>query len=111
MIPINLLPHREEKRRARKRSFFIGVGVAAIAGLVADDFDFSGIQLRIADAGSVTFTTADGTELDIGCQHQDHLVHVARVAVGQKAIVYVEGVGSELEGRVVRIANDAYEVL
>ncbi len=32
MILINLLPHREEKRRLRKRAFFIGLGAFAVAG-------------------------------------------------------------------------------
>jgi len=34
VILINLLPHREEKRRQRKQNFFVATGVAAIAGLV-----------------------------------------------------------------------------
>lgn len=33
MILINLLPHREERRKRRKVAFFIGLGVAAAAGL------------------------------------------------------------------------------
>lgn len=33
MILINLLPHREEKRRQRKRAFFSGLGLAAVLGL------------------------------------------------------------------------------
>ncbi|MDQ6685588.1 MAG: PilN domain-containing protein [Pseudomonadota bacterium] len=33
MIMINLLPHREERRKRRKIAFFAGLGVAAIAGL------------------------------------------------------------------------------
>ena len=33
MILINLLPHREEKRKRRKQAFFVGLGVAAVAGL------------------------------------------------------------------------------
>lgn len=33
MILINLLPHREEKRKQRKRAFFVGLGVAALAGV------------------------------------------------------------------------------
>jgi type IV pilus assembly protein PilN len=33
VILINLLPHREERRRRRKIAFFAGLGVAAIAGL------------------------------------------------------------------------------
>jgi len=34
VILINLLPHREEKRRQRKRAFFLGLGAAAVAGLL-----------------------------------------------------------------------------
>lgn len=35
MILINLLPHREERRRQRKRAFFAGLGMAAVAGVGA----------------------------------------------------------------------------
>jgi type IV pilus assembly protein PilN len=34
MILINLLPHREEKRRLRKQAFYIGLGLSVVAGLV-----------------------------------------------------------------------------
>ncbi len=34
MILINLLPHREEKRKQRKQNFFIALGVAAAVGLL-----------------------------------------------------------------------------
>ena len=34
MILINLLPHREERRKRRKIAFFAGLGVAAVLGLV-----------------------------------------------------------------------------
>jgi type IV pilus assembly protein PilN len=34
VILINLLPHREERRRQRKHAFFVGLGVAAVAGLL-----------------------------------------------------------------------------
>ena len=33
MILINLLPHREEKRKRRKIAFFVGLGMSAAAGL------------------------------------------------------------------------------
>jgi type IV pilus assembly protein PilN len=32
MILINLLPHREEKRRRRKQAFFVGIGLAVAMG-------------------------------------------------------------------------------
>ena len=35
MILINLLPHREERRRQRKRAFFVGLAVAALIGVLA----------------------------------------------------------------------------
>ncbi len=35
MILINLLPHREERRRQRKRNFFVALGASAVAGLLA----------------------------------------------------------------------------
>jgi type IV pilus assembly protein PilN len=34
VILINLLPHREERRRQRKRSFFIGLGLAVVVGIL-----------------------------------------------------------------------------
>ncbi|RVT53418.1 PilN domain-containing protein [Rubrivivax albus] len=34
MILINLLPHREARRRQRKQNFFVALGVAAVAGVV-----------------------------------------------------------------------------
>lgn len=34
MILINLLPHREEKRKRRKTAFFVGLGVSAVVGFV-----------------------------------------------------------------------------
>ena len=34
MILINLLPHREERRRQRQRSFLVGLGAAALIGFV-----------------------------------------------------------------------------
>lgn len=33
MILINLLPHREEKRRRRKQAFFVGLGMSAAIGV------------------------------------------------------------------------------
>lgn len=34
MILINLLPHREEKRRRRKQAFFLGIALAMLVGLL-----------------------------------------------------------------------------
>ncbi|MDH4051820.1 MAG: PilN domain-containing protein [Rubrivivax sp.] len=49
MILINLLPHREEKRKQRKRAFFVALGVAAVIGAVVIGMWFSVIaQLKDA---------------------------------------------------------------
>ena len=44
MILINLLPHREEKRAARKRAFFVALGVAAVVGAVVVGIWYSLLQ-------------------------------------------------------------------
>ncbi|MBK9136330.1 MAG: PilN domain-containing protein [Betaproteobacteria bacterium] len=44
MILINLLPHREERRRQRKRAFFVGLGMAAIGGLLVVGLWYSVLQ-------------------------------------------------------------------
>lgn len=65
MILINLLPHREEKRRARKRSFFIGIGVAAVAGLVAVGVWYSVLQqLTAAQQARNTFLKTEIAKLE-----------------------------------------------
>lgn len=46
MILINLLPHREEKRRLRKQAFFVGLGLSAVAGAVVVALWF-GVQMRM----------------------------------------------------------------
>ena len=44
MILINLLPHREEKRVARKRAFFVALGIAAVVGAVVVGIWYSLLQ-------------------------------------------------------------------
>ena len=44
MILINLLPHREEKRVARKRAFFVALGIAGVVGAVVVGIWFSLLQ-------------------------------------------------------------------
>ena len=48
MILINLLPHREEKRKLRKQAFFAGLGLSAVAGLVVLVFWYGVIQQEIS---------------------------------------------------------------
>ena len=44
MILINLLPHREEKRRQRKRTFFVGLGAAALVGAAGAGLWYGAVQ-------------------------------------------------------------------
>jgi type IV pilus assembly protein PilN len=44
VILINLLPHREEKRIARKRAFFVALGIAAAVGAVVVGIWYSLLQ-------------------------------------------------------------------
>ncbi|MEY2843731.1 MAG: hypothetical protein RI920_1768 [Pseudomonadota bacterium] len=46
MILINLLPHREEKRKLRKQAFFVGLGLSAVAGGVVVALWY-GVQMRM----------------------------------------------------------------
>ncbi len=65
MILINLLPHREEKRRQRKRSFFIGLGACVVGGLAIVGIWYSVLQQMTAAQNSRnTFLKAEITKLD-----------------------------------------------
>ena len=44
MILINLLPHREERRKQRKRAFFVGLGAAAGVGLLVAGLWYGALQ-------------------------------------------------------------------
>ena len=48
MILINLLPHREEKRRQRKRNFFVGLGLAAGVGAMLSVMWYGVVQQMMA---------------------------------------------------------------
>ena len=48
MILVNLLPHREERRRRRKIAFFVGLGAAAVFGVVFSGLWYLLIQQMIA---------------------------------------------------------------
>ena len=65
MILINLLPHREEKRLQRKRAFFAGLGVAAVAGLVIVGLWYTVLQqMTSAQASRNEFLTAEIKRLE-----------------------------------------------
>ena len=66
MILINLLPHREEKRRQRKRAFFVGLAGSAIVGLAAVGLWYSVLQqMTAAQASRNEFLTAEIKRLDV----------------------------------------------
>lgn len=48
MILVNLLPHREERRKRRKAAYFVGVGLSAAAGLLVAGLWYVVLQQMIA---------------------------------------------------------------
>lgn len=66
MILINLLPHREAKRRQRKQAFFVGVGAAVIVGLaVAAGWYVFLQQLLSAQQARTQFLKGEIARLDL----------------------------------------------
>lgn len=66
MILINLLPHREERRKRRKIAFFIGLGVAAVAGLAIVGIWYLTIQqLTSGQQERNQFLTAEIKKLEV----------------------------------------------
>lgn len=65
MILINLLPHREQKRAARKRAFFVGLGASAVAGAVVVGLWYSVLQqMTEAQQSRNAFLSAEIKSLD-----------------------------------------------
>lgn len=65
MILINLLPHREERRKRRKAAFFAGLGVSAAIGLVVVGLWYSVLQeLTATQRSRNEFLTAEIKKLD-----------------------------------------------
>ena len=65
MILINLLPHREEKRAARKRAYFAGLFAAFLAGLVAVGLWFGVLsQMKAAQEERNAYLDAEIKKLD-----------------------------------------------
>jgi type IV pilus assembly protein PilN len=48
VILINLLPHREERRKRRKTAFFVGLGLAAAMGIGISTLWYGGVQQMIS---------------------------------------------------------------
>jgi type IV pilus assembly protein PilN len=65
VILINLLPHREEKRRQRKRAFFLGLGAAAAAGLLVVGAWYTVLQqMTSAQQSRNEFLASENKRLD-----------------------------------------------
>lgn len=66
MILINLLPHREEKRVARKRAFFVALGIAAVVGMVVVGIWYSLLQqLTSAQQARNNFLKSEIAKLEL----------------------------------------------
>jgi type IV pilus assembly protein PilN len=65
VILINLLPHREEKRAARKKAYFAGLFLAFLAGLVAVGLWFTVLsQMKSAQEERTAYLDAEIKKLD-----------------------------------------------
>jgi type IV pilus assembly protein PilN len=65
MILINLLPHREEKRKRRQQAFFVGVGMAVVTGAAISGLWFGALQQMISSQQERnSFLVAENAKLD-----------------------------------------------
>ena len=66
MILINLLPHREEKRRQRKRAFFATLGLSALLGLLVVGIWYAVLQqMTAAQQARNDFLKAEIARLEV----------------------------------------------
>ncbi|MEO5734937.1 MAG: PilN domain-containing protein [Rubrivivax sp.] len=65
MILINLLPHREARRLQRKRAFFVGLGISAVAGVLIVGLWYSVLQqMTAAQESRNAFLSTEIARLD-----------------------------------------------
>jgi type IV pilus assembly protein PilN len=88
VILINLLPHREEKRKRKKIAFFAGLGAAAVAGLLIVGGWFAVVeQLKAAQQERNQFLTAEIAKLDREIKDIAALkAEIAALTARQKAV-------------------------
>ncbi|HEY6132787.1 MAG TPA: PilN domain-containing protein [Rubrivivax sp.] len=66
MILINLLPHREEKRRQRKRTFFVGLAASAIIGFAVVGIWYTALsQMTASQQARNDFLKAEIARLEV----------------------------------------------
>ena len=88
MIMINLLPHREERRKRKKVAFFAGLGVAAIAGIAMAGVWYLVVeQLVSGQQQRNAFLQAEIAKLDVQIKDIASLkAEIASLKARQKAV-------------------------
>lgn len=88
MILINLLPHREEKRKRRKIAFFAGLGLAAVAGLAIVGIWYAVVQqLTVGQQERNKFLSAEISKLELEIKDVATLkAEIASLIARQKAV-------------------------
>ena len=88
MILINLLPHREERRKRRKIAFFVGLGLAAVAGLAVVGGWYAVVeQLKTVQQERNQFLSTEITRLESEIKDIETLkAEIASLSARQKAV-------------------------
>ena len=88
MILINLLPHREERRKRKKVAFFVGLGAAAIAGLLVVGAWYGVVQqMTVAQQERNDFLKAEIGKLEVQIKDIATLkAEIASLTARQKAV-------------------------
>jgi type IV pilus assembly protein PilN len=88
VILINLLPHREERRKRRKIAFFAGLGVAAVVGLgVVGGWYLVVEQLKSAQQDRNKFLATEIAKLELEIKDIANLkAEIASLVARQKAV-------------------------
>ena len=88
MIMINLLPHREEKRKRRKAAFFAGLAFSAVVGAVLVGIWYLVVEQLIANQQTRNaFLAGENAKLDIQIKDIASLrAEIASLKARQKAV-------------------------
>ena len=88
MILINLLPHREERRKRRKVAFFAGLGVAAVVGLgIVGGWYLVVEQMKAAQQDRNKFLSTEIAKLELEIKDIANLkAEIASLVARQKAV-------------------------
>ncbi len=88
MIMINLLPHREERRKRKKIAFYAGLGVAAVAGLAMVGIWYLVVQQLVAGQQQRNaFLSGEIAKLDVQIKDIASLkAEIASLKARQKAV-------------------------